>query len=322
MSTPVFVDPEISTQVDGAQRPRVPVPFPEDPYEAIRQAYLVESETLESPHTVASPTPLPDSTPSTRHAKDLVDSDTSGARSTPSDSTAPLSPDHPLTHASSTLVPILRRTTRMAMRVPPVMSPGLFASTAEVAAMSDSAFLEDDEEKDDEEEGEEEEDKEVKERDEGLAVRDEGPSMRVESLGLGGDAAVPEDPERPERVSALRQPTLTPSIVPLCVSSPMIPLTVPSPIASPTTAETDGFLTELGARVEMSGAVRDEIFSQRYRFRSQTDAQRAALWHAISDTQRENHELRIHIIEERRARLDLTEIVDSMRRWQEPRGDV
>ncbi|GJT43584.1 hypothetical protein Tco_0952299 [Tanacetum coccineum] len=44
MSTPVFVDPEISTQADGAQSPRVPVPFPEDPYEAIRQAYLVETE--------------------------------------------------------------------------------------------------------------------------------------------------------------------------------------------------------------------------------------------------------------------------------------
>ncbi|GJU37896.1 hypothetical protein Tco_1186250 [Tanacetum coccineum] len=81
----------------------------------------------------------------------------------------------------------------------------------------------------------------------------------------------------------------------------MIPLTVPSPVASPATAEIEGFLTELGARVEMQGglihdhtvrleelsldlferydkdigelftrsmAVRDEIFSQRYQFRS------------------------------------------------------
>ncbi|GJX90127.1 hypothetical protein Tco_0343453 [Tanacetum coccineum] len=67
----------------------------------------------------------------------------------------------------------------------------------------------------------------------------------------------------------------------------MIPLTVPSPVATPATTETGGFLTELGAQVEMqgglrspalferydrdigelftrSGAVRDEIFSQRY----------------------------------------------------------
>nr|GFA32412.1 hypothetical protein [Tanacetum cinerariifolium] len=54
----------------------------------------------------------------------------------------------------------------------------------------------------------------------------------------------------------------------------------------------------------------------------QTDAQRAALWHAISDTQRENWELRLHLAEERRVRLDLVKIVDSMRRGQEPRGDV
>ncbi|GKF87240.1 hypothetical protein Tco_0258117, partial [Tanacetum coccineum] len=117
---------------------------------------------------------------------------------------------------------------------------------------------------DDEEDEEEDEDEEVEEsldsdRDEGLAAGDEGPGMRVESLGLGGDKAVPEvqqraapvvetavgeplglgyrelrrreiasregqmsnvfevgqvsgsvpEPERPERVSALKQLTLT-----------------------------------------------------------------------------------------------------------------
>ncbi|GJS44025.1 hypothetical protein Tco_0569068, partial [Tanacetum coccineum] len=36
----------------------------------------------------------------------------------------------------------------------------------------------------------------------------------------------------------------------------------------------------------------------------------------------ENQELQLQIIEERRKRLDLAEIVDSMRRGQEPRGDV
>ncbi|GJW51159.1 putative reverse transcriptase domain-containing protein [Tanacetum coccineum] len=532
MPTPVFVDLEISTQADRAQRPRVHVPFLKDPYEAIRQAYLVETETPESPHTIASPTPLLNSTPPIRHAEDSVDSDTFGARPTSSDFTTPLSLDHPLAHTTPTLVPFLRRTVRMAVRVPPEMSPGLFVSITDVAAMSDSAFHkrfrssyksapsssppylpsrkryrgtselveDDDKEEEDDEEGDDKEvDEEIEESldsdsesegaedegptaededpaagDEGLAAGDEGPGMRVESLGLGGDEAVPEgqqratpvvetavgeplglgygalrrqeialgegrmpsvfevgqssrsvpEPERPERVSALRQPTLTtwidpeddrvyidvpaypppappvqtppspewssgslpvspaPSIVPLPISSPMIPLTIPSPVASPATAEAEGFLTELGARVEMqgglihdhtvrlgelspalferydrdigelftrSGAVRDEIFSQRYRFRSleheqervavtfgaiwrpvlaleswagQTDAQRAALWHAISDTQMENQELRLQIAEERRARLDLAEIVDSMRRGQEPRGDV
>ncbi|GKB11847.1 hypothetical protein Tco_0845770 [Tanacetum coccineum] len=211
MSTPVFVNPEISTQPDRAQSPRVLVPFLEDPYEAIRQAYLVETETPESPHIVASPTLLPDSTPPTRHAEDF---DTSGARPTSSYFITPLSLNHPLTHASSTLVLFPRRIARMAMRVPPVMSHGLSSSIAEVAVMSDSAFLEDDKEEDDKDE---DEDKEIEESsdsdsksedaedegpttkdedlvigDEGLAARDEGPGMRVKSLGLGGDAAVPE----------------------------------------------------------------------------------------------------------------------------------
>ncbi|GJX44424.1 hypothetical protein Tco_0261100 [Tanacetum coccineum] len=71
-----------------------------------------------------------------------------------------------------------------------------------------------------------------------------------------------------------------------------------------------------------------EIFSQRYWFRSleyeqeraavtfraiwrpvlaleawagQTDSQRAALWHAISDVQGENWDLRLQLAEERRA---------------------
>ncbi|GKC94095.1 hypothetical protein Tco_1159537, partial [Tanacetum coccineum] len=130
--------------------------------------------------------------------------------------------------------------------------------------------------------------------------------------------------ERPERVSASRQPSLTtwidpkdnmvyidvptypppppvqtpplpqwtsgslpispsPSIVPSLVSSPMIPLTVPSPVASPAMVETEGFLTELGA-------------------------------------QGENQDLRLHLVEERRARLELVVVIDGMRRGQEPRG--
>ncbi|GJW98390.1 hypothetical protein Tco_0180198 [Tanacetum coccineum] len=136
-----------------------------------------------------------------------------------------------------------------------------------------------------------------------------------------------------------------PSIVPSPILSPMISLTVPSLVALPATAETEGFLTELGARVEMQGGlihdhtvrleelshalferydrdirelftrswtIRDDIFSQRYRFRS--------LEH--DDTQGENRELRLQLTEERRARLELVEIVDNMRREQEPRRDV
>ncbi|GKE94529.1 hypothetical protein Tco_1579384 [Tanacetum coccineum] len=141
--------------------------------------------------------------------------------------------------------------------------------------------------------------------------------------------------------------------VPSPISSPIKPLTVPYFVATPTTVEAEGFLTELGAQVEMQGGlirnhavrleelspalferydkdirelfirlgvVREDIFSQRYRFRSQMDAQRAALWHAISDVQGEKRDLRLQFTKERRARLELTEVIDGMRRGQEPRG--
>ncbi|GKE28869.1 hypothetical protein Tco_1444253 [Tanacetum coccineum] len=82
MSTLVFVDPENSTQADGAQSSRVPIPLPEDPCEAIRQAYLVRTDTEsepfedirtespESPHVVASPISFPDSTPPVGHVEE------------------------------------------------------------------------------------------------------------------------------------------------------------------------------------------------------------------------------------------------------------
>ncbi|GKC07276.1 hypothetical protein Tco_0998886 [Tanacetum coccineum] len=374
MSTPVFVDTEISTQADGAQSSRVPIPLPKDTYKVIRQTYLdgmdtesepfedpVKTEKPESPITVALPTSLPEST-------------------------------------SSTLVPILCRTTQMVVRVPPAMSPGLSTSIAEVAAMSEPAFRkrfrssyeslpssslpdlpsqkryratvsEDAKDK-----GPTADDEDPAIGDEDLAVGDEGPNIGVGSHGLDDEShgleeevhsiesdglglreeeeAIPEsqqqavpvagtagsgnalEPERPERVSASRQPTLTtwtdpedglvyidvpaypppalPAQIPRSpewssgpllispshyivhspISSPMIPLTVPSPIATPATAETERFLTELGAQVKMHGglirdhAVRleelspilferydrdiEELFTRsgRYRFRS------------------------------------------------------
>ncbi|GKB05565.1 hypothetical protein Tco_0833760, partial [Tanacetum coccineum] len=306
-----FIDLEISTQADEVQSPRVPVPFPKDPYEAIRQACLVETdtesepfedlvetETPKSPNAVASPTSLPDSTPPTRHAKESKDSDTSGARSTSSDFTVPLSPDHPLTYTSPTLVLFFRRTACMVVRVPPAMSPGLSTSIAEVAAMFDSTFLEDDKEEDEEEEDEEVE-VNLDSNSESDDAEDKGPTIEDEDPVAGDDAVV------------------TPSIVPSPISSPMIPLTVPSPIASPATAEAEGYLIELGAQVEMQGGLIHDhtvrlgdlspAFIKRYdrdigelftrpvlaleSWEGQTDAQRAALWHAISDTQIENREL-------------------------------
>ncbi|GJU19407.1 hypothetical protein Tco_1152749 [Tanacetum coccineum] len=82
----------------------------------------------------------------------------------------------------------------------------------------------------------------------------------------------------------------SPFVVPSPFSSPMIPLTVPSPVATPATDETEGFLTELGAQVEMQGGLI------------------------------QNRDLQLQLAEERRARLELDEVVAGMRRGQEPIG--
>ncbi|GKE03719.1 hypothetical protein Tco_1395737, partial [Tanacetum coccineum] len=404
MSTSVFVDLEISTQTDGAQRPGVPVPFPKDPYEAIRQAYLVETETPKSPHTVASPTLV----------LFLCRTACMAMRVLPA-----ISPSLSVSIAEVATMSdsAFRKRFRSSYESSPSLSPPDLPLRKHYRGTSKLV-------EDDEVEGEEKEDEQVEESldsdsesedaedvglaaedvglaaedegptagDEGLATGDEGVDLRVESLGLGGDEAILEGqqwatpimetavgeplglgykalrhreipfgegrmpsvfktPPSPEWSSGSLPISLAPSIVPSPISSPMIPLTVPSPIASPVTVEAEGFLTKLGAQVEMQGglihdhtvrlrelspvlferydrdirelftrsrAVRDEIFFQRYRFRSlkhkqervvvtfgviwrpvlaleswacQTDAQRVALWHAISDTQMEDQEL-------------------------------
>ncbi|GKE02153.1 hypothetical protein Tco_1390136, partial [Tanacetum coccineum] len=357
----------------------------------------IETETLESPLTVAPPTSLPKST-------------------------------------SSTLVPILRRTACMVVRVPPEMSPGLSASMAEVAAMSESAFskrfrsshkslsslsspdlplrkryqgtselVEDDEEEHDEKdeeieenldsknvsedveyEGSTVEDEDPAAKDEGLAAGNEGPSIGVEreeeeaipegqqqdhayttfEVGQGFEST--QESERPERVSASRLHTLTTWTDPedgmVYIDVPAYP--PPAPLLyrhhlhlsgpTPATAETEGFLTELGDQVEMHGGlIRDHAvrleelspdlfesleheqervavtFGEIWRpvlalesWAGQTDAQRADMWHAISDTHRENQDLRLQLAEERRARLELAEVINGIRRGQGPRGDV
>nr|GEU45672.1 hypothetical protein [Tanacetum cinerariifolium] len=123
--------------------------------EAIRQAYLVETntesqpsedpidtETPESPYTIASPTPLPDSTPPECHTEALEDSNTSDARSTSSNSTTPLSPDHPLTRTSPTPAPTRpsfhHRIACMTAHAQPIMSHGHSARVAEEMALPDS----------------------------------------------------------------------------------------------------------------------------------------------------------------------------------------
>ncbi|GJX60718.1 hypothetical protein Tco_0292108 [Tanacetum coccineum] len=161
---------------------------------------------------------------------------------------------------------------------------------------------------------------------------DEGDVYRTFEVGQGSGSA-PQS-ERPKRVSAFRQPTLTtwtdpedgmiyidiPNYPP-----PLLPLqTPPSPewtSATPTTVEAEGFLTELVTQVEMQwGLIRDhairleEFLPSRFKRSLEYEQEKVAvtfgaIWRPL------------HLAEERRARLELTEVVDGMRRGQEPRGE-
>ncbi|GJY52892.1 hypothetical protein Tco_0444556 [Tanacetum coccineum] len=386
---------------DEAQSPRAPVPLPEDPYEAIRQAYLdgtdtesepfedpVKTETPESPLTVAPPTSLPEKVAAMSESA-------------------------------------FRKRFRSSYESAPSLSPLDLPSRKRYQDTSE--LVEDDEEdeeieesldsdsvsEDVKDEGPTAEDEDPAAGDEGLAAGDESPGIEVKSrvsdvvsrgsddesrgiddeghsvesdgLGLGEDEeavlegqqrAVPIgsesalESERPERVSTSRQPILTtwtdpedgmvyidvpaypPPVAPVqTLPSPEwtsgslhispSPSIVPSPISSPMTPLTEGLIRDHAIRFEelspdlFKRSLEHEqervaaTFGALWRlvlalesWAGQTGAQRATLWHAISDTHGENRELRSQLVEERRVRLELAEIVESMRRGRESRGNV
>ncbi|GJR21337.1 retrovirus-related pol polyprotein from transposon TNT 1-94 [Tanacetum coccineum] len=152
MSTPAYVDSETITQADGAQSSRVPVPLPDDPYVAVRQAQLVDTDTESDPEEAPSEAEELQSLGSRvpLMGEEFEAFEPTGTRtdsshsSASSDSTAPLSPDHPLTHVSPTPTPTRvsfhRRTARMAVRTQLTLSPGMSARIAEAAALSPSSF--------------------------------------------------------------------------------------------------------------------------------------------------------------------------------------
>ncbi|GJW21420.1 hypothetical protein Tco_0032042 [Tanacetum coccineum] len=282
---------------------------------------------------------------------------------------------------SPTLFPILRRIARMAVRVPPAMSPDLSATMAE-CHQGTSELVENDEEGDDKEEDEEMEESSDSDSvsedaqdegpttedgdpaigDEGLAAGDKGPGMVVKShgsdyrshgldenghsvesnrLGLGEEEEVVLEGQQQAVMvigaavstplglgyGALRhrelaldedQPTLTmwtnpedsivyigvpayPQLAPPAQTPPSLewssvslpispaPSVVPSPISSPMIP----LILPSPVASPATAGIRG--------FLTKLGAQLA---------------------EERRARLELAEIVDSMRRGREPRGDV
>ncbi|GJR53504.1 hypothetical protein Tco_1404025 [Tanacetum coccineum] len=256
--------------------------MPEDPYEAIRQAYLVGTDTEsepfedlgtespESPHVVASPISFPDSTPPVGHVEESEGSGISRAGSASSDSTTPLSLNHPLTRDTPVLVPSLFRTTRMARfrssyKGSPSPSPTLpvrkrYSGTSELILGTDSEGdeLGDEEFSLDSNSGSEDAEDEgpaAGDEDPGLdnkgyglddesrSIDDEGHSVERDGLGLEDeDEAIPEDPE--DGKVYIDVPTYPPSAPPVQTppspdwtpsSLPISPShsDVPSPVSSP-----------------------------------------------------------------------------------------
>ncbi|GJU86887.1 hypothetical protein Tco_1294433 [Tanacetum coccineum] len=200
----LFTKTASSSSVDRAQSSRVRVPLLDDPYVAVRQAWLVdtESEPEEAPFEAEGLQSLGSRVPLMSEEFEAIE--LSGTRtdsshsSASSDSTTPLSPDHPLTNVLPTPTPTRasfhRRTARMAVRAQPAMSPGLSASVTEAMALLDSAFrdkLGDEDIKEDE--SLDADDEREMFDDEGHGSNDEGHGLEGEEFGLEEEeVAAPE----------------------------------------------------------------------------------------------------------------------------------
>ncbi|GJU92268.1 hypothetical protein Tco_1304691 [Tanacetum coccineum] len=197
ISTLTYVDSETITQADEAQSSRVPVPLLDDPYVAVRQAKLVdtdnESDPEEAPSEAEEPQPLGSRVP--LMSEEFEASEPSGTRTVSShslvssDSNAPLSPDHPLTHVSPTPTPTRvlfhRRTARMAVCIQPTLSPGMSARIAEAAALSPSSFHTDSEGDElGEEDTEEDESSDADDKRKGQDLNDGGQDLDDEGQDL------------------------------------------------------------------------------------------------------------------------------------------
>nr|GEY38593.1 hypothetical protein [Tanacetum cinerariifolium] len=152
----------------------------------------------------------------------------------------------------------------------------------------------------------------------------------------------PEDDRVYTDVSAyvpLVAPVQTPPSPEWSLSSlPVSPssLVVPSPIASSVATSVttisrldalpptlfEGYARDLRELYTRSGAIKDEIFSQRYRFRSlEWEQERATITFSAIWRPRENHDLRRHLTKERRERLEVTNRIARMERRQESGGE-
>ncbi|GJX29749.1 hypothetical protein Tco_0237828 [Tanacetum coccineum] len=207
MSTPAYVDSKTITQADEAQSFRVLVPLRDDTYVAVRQAQLVDTNTKsdleEAPSEAEESQPLGSRVP--LMSEEFEASEPSGTKtisshsSVSSDSTAPLSPDHTLTHVSPTPTPIRVSfhcsTASMVVRTQPTLSPGMSVRIAEAAALSPSSYHTDSDvdELGDEDTEEDEEDESLDANDERERSDDEGHGLGDEDHGLDDESQGLED---------------------------------------------------------------------------------------------------------------------------------
>ncbi|GKD90887.1 hypothetical protein Tco_1366394 [Tanacetum coccineum] len=387
MSTPVFVDPESFTQADGAQSFRVPVPLLEDPYEAIRTARMAVRVPPAMSSYESSPSMSPLDLPSRkryRGTSELVEDseeedDEEDEEIEESMDSDRLSESHGMDDESRGLddeghsiesdgldleeeeeaVPRGQQQTTPVMRTAVSAPLGLGYGALrrrELALEEDDVYNTFEVRQDSRSTSESERPERVSTSRQPTLTTWTDPKdgmVYIDVPTYPTPAPHVQTPPSPEWMSGSLLISPSPSIVPLPVSSPMFRCmrgligdhVVRLEELSPALFER--YVRDIGELFMRSGAVRDEIFSQRYRFRSleyeqervavtfgaiwrpvlaleswagQTNAQRAALWHAINDIQGENQDLQLQLVEERRARLELAEVVDSMRRWHEPRG--
>nr|GEW31304.1 hypothetical protein [Tanacetum cinerariifolium] len=382
MSTLVHFNSEIISQTVEAQSSRVPTPLPDDPYVAVRQAYLVNIDTepglIEDLRETEVPQPLlvvPSPVPSLDDLHLIV-----GQAYTPATVDTESEPEEApsKTDEFEAFEPSNKKAA--------ALSPSAFCkrcrSSYETSSSSPSAIplrksyrgtselVEDteDESLDSGTEREGSEDKSHGSEDEGPGLKDKGPGLEEEeeaalrrrelavregkmtsTFEVGQSSRSVLEHEGAERVSAFKQSTLVtwvdpkdgrvytniltyvqPSALVQTMPSPewssgSLPVspsspTVLTPIASPMTTLAATIAVDENEFLEVRAAIWRPILALEA-WAGQTDAQRAALWHAIYDIQRENHDLRKQITKERHEQLELTNRVARIERSQESRGE-
>ncbi|GJU02105.1 hypothetical protein Tco_1112443 [Tanacetum coccineum] len=269
-----------------------------------------------------------------------------------SDSTTPLSPDHPLTQDSRTPTPTRvsfhHRTARMVVRTQPTLSPGMSARIAEATALSPSSFhkryrysyetpsrsssltlpvrkryrgtselIEDTKgessELDFKREGSED------------GLEDEDPGIEEEEEAAPKGQSVPEQ-EGAGSISAFKQPTLVTWVdpkdgrvftnIPTYVPSAAPVQTPPSPEWSPGSLPVSPSSSVVPSPIALLVATPAATISRHGHVRLMPRGQLCGY-----DIQKENHDLRRQIAKERRERLELTDHVARMEKRQESGGD-